>query len=194
MTDNETSEKKPIGRYPASPLTAFYNLIKDYFLAIAGAAVVALVLRVFVIEAFRIPTDFMAPALLPGDLIFVDKLAFFKMPWSAERKPARGDVVVFAFPNDPTKDYIKRVIGVEGDNVEVRANQIYINGRSISRQVEPETFEENLNGRHYYATWTGASVEARNMVAVVVPVVPTTVPVHFCRMPFGFEAVDVKLM
>src|SRR5262245_53795458 len=110
MTEAKSPQKGGAGsrlveRYQASPLAVLSKLLKDYFFAIAGAAVVALLLRVYVVEAFRIPTDFMSPALLPGDHIFVNKLAYGKVFGGA---PQRGDILVFSFTNDPTKDYIKR--------------------------------------------------------------------------------------
>lgn len=139
------------------------KLLKDYFFAIAGAALFAILLRVFVIEAFRIPTDFMAPVLVPGDLIFVNKL---------DRVPHRGDVVVFSFPNDPTKDYIKRVIGIEGDSVEIRGGQVYLNGKPVSKPVDarsPDVFEEELDGHRYSVGWSGAARESRELIPVKVP-------------------------
>ncbi|MBI3558102.1 MAG: signal peptidase I, partial [Deltaproteobacteria bacterium] len=115
MAESKPESKKFADRYQISPVTALYTLLKDYFLAIAGAAVFALLLRVYIVEAFRIPTDFMVPMLLPGDHILVNKLTYSGVFGMASSKPARGDVVIFTFPNDPTKDYIKRVVAVAGD-------------------------------------------------------------------------------
>lgn len=153
------------GRHAPPP--SLGRLVRDYLFAIGAAAVIAILLRVFVVEAFRIPTDFMAPMLLPGDHIFVNKLAY-KGPFGAD-KPARGDVIVFAFSNDPTKDYIKRVVGIGGDRVEMKKGVVILNGNPVSRLMETDVFEETLDGRHYYVEWRGAPPEARDMTGVVVP-------------------------
>lgn len=155
-------------KHQATQITSVYGVFKDYFLAIAGAAIMALLLRVYVIEAFRIPTDFMAPMLLPGDHIFVDKLAYVTLPALKRKAPARGDVIIFSFPNDPSKDYIKRVIAVAGDTVELRDSRVLINGKVISRVLD-STFEEDLYGRRYIVQWKNASADSRKMTAVKVP-------------------------
>jgi signal peptidase I len=124
------------------------SLLSGYAIAIGTAAAVALLLRVFVLEAFRIPTDFMAPTLLPGDHIFVNKL---------NKSPKRGDVVIFSFPNDATKDYIKRVVAIEGDKVEIRDGVVYLNGK------------DELADKKYRVSWEGATEEARRMMPVTVP-------------------------
>lgn len=170
MAEKQSSARKLTDKYAGSPLSVLSKLLKDYFVAIATAATVALLLRVYVIEAFRIPTDFMAPMLLPGDLIFVDKLAYVKRPFAENPpRPDRGDVVIFSFPNDPARDYIKRVIAVEGDTIEIKASQVYLNGKSISRQVAPDRFEEVLGERTYQVQWMGTAEDARQMVSVKVP-------------------------
>jgi len=97
--------------------------------AIVVAFLIAIVIRTFVIQAFKIPSGSMIPTLLIGDHLLVNKfllgtpvdvpftdIHLFMMP--GLRKPQRGDVVVFKYPEDPTRDFIKRVIGVEGDVVE----------------------------------------------------------------------------
>ncbi|MBI3542311.1 MAG: signal peptidase I, partial [Deltaproteobacteria bacterium] len=144
-------------------------LLKDYFFAIVGAAVVALLLRVYVVEAFRIPTDFMAPMLLPGDHIFVNKLAYGGIFSGTTRAPARGDVVIFSFPNFPQKDYIKRVVALEGDTVEIRDSRVVVGGKPISREMERDVYEEELAGHRFYVQWKTAAPESRNMPKVTVP-------------------------
>ncbi len=113
--------------------------------AVVVAFVIALFIRTFVIQAFKIPSGSMIPTLLIGDHLLVNKFLLgtpvdvpftdvhlFMMP--GLRKPHRGDVIVFKYPEDPTRDFIKRVIGVEGDVVESKDKIIYVNGR---RLVEP---------------------------------------------------------
>jgi signal peptidase I len=153
----------------AAPDRALTKLLKDYFFAIAGAALVATLVRVYVTEPFRIPGDFMEPMLRPGDHIFVNKLAYGWPGVPATKLPERGDVVIFTFANDPSKDFIKRVIAVGGDTVEIKNNQVILNDKPISRSMEADVFEETIEGRHYYVTWKGAAAESRRMTRVTVP-------------------------
>src|SRR5437660_5017029 len=96
------------------------------------AVLIALVVRTFAIEPFNIPSGSMIPTLLVGDYLFVSKYSYgysrFSLPFSPNlfsgrifgRLPERGDVVVFKFPKDNTTDYIKRIIGLPGDRIQVR--------------------------------------------------------------------------
>src|SRR5580658_8124625 len=103
-------------------------LALDIALVFIGPVLLVLPLRVYVVEAFRAPSSSMYPTLEIGDHVFIDKLA---------RTPARGDVFVFHHPCDPEKDYIKRVVGLAGDHVEVRCNVLYLNGAAVpSKLVE----------------------------------------------------------
>jgi signal peptidase I len=101
------------------------------------AGLIALFIRAFVVQAFKIPSSSMEPTLLVGDYILVNKFIYgFRIPYTDTRyfqfkKPQRGDVIVFIFPLDPSKDFIKRVIGTEGEKVEIIHNKIYINERLI---------------------------------------------------------------
>lgn len=93
-----------------------------------------LILRSFVVEPFRIPSTSMLPTLHTGDFILVNKFAYgFRMPVTHQvilpwDKPERGDVAVFRFPPDPTKDFIKRIVGLPGDEIAYRDRKLYING------------------------------------------------------------------
>jgi signal peptidase I len=92
---------------------------------------VALTLRAFVLEAFKIPSSSMYPTLQIGDHIFADKI----MPlW---RSPDRGEVVVYRYPCDPQRDYISRVVAIGGDGVEVRCSVVYVNGKAVENQLVP---------------------------------------------------------
>lgn len=126
------------------------SLAREYAEAIAIAIALALFLRTFIIQAYKIPSGSMEPTLLIGDHILVDKLAYgLRMPdsffgltpfkgefpygkyvlnWAPVH---RGDVVVFVFPPDPTKDFIKRVIGVGGDTVAVKNGIVYLNDKKM---------------------------------------------------------------
>jgi signal peptidase I len=85
-------------------------------------------LRIYVIEVFYIPSGAMIPTLQVGDNILVDKL---------KRKPGRGDIIVFKFPLEKTKDFVKRAVAVGGDTVEVRDDKLFINDREVPRTRQP---------------------------------------------------------
>jgi signal peptidase I len=98
------------------------------------ALALALVIRAFFVQAFSIPSGSMEPTLLVGDYLLVNKLAygirnpFTNKIWIPLGKPQRGDVAVFIYPQDPDKDYIKRVIGLPGDRIQIINKKLYING------------------------------------------------------------------
>ncbi|MCU0606074.1 MAG: signal peptidase I [Candidatus Edwardsbacteria bacterium] len=109
--------------------------LREWAAALLWAAVIALLLRAFVLQAFRIPSGSMEDTLLAGDFLFVNKFVYgIKLPFTgrtlapALRPPAPGDVVVFKFPLDG-RDFIKRCVAVAGDTVLVRDRQLYVNGR-----------------------------------------------------------------
>ncbi len=118
------------------------------------ALVVVFVIRSSVVEAFRIPSGSMIPTLLVGDHIFVNKFAYgFKIPFSdwvgkpiyfIERAgPQHGDIIVFEFPKDPSIYYIKRVVGLPGDVIEIRNKVLSINGKVIEQTpTEKDTAEK----------------------------------------------------
>lgn len=121
--------------------------IRETIEAVVVAFLIAIVIRTFVIQAFKIPSGSMIPTLLVGDHILVNKfllgtpvdipftnITLFRMP--GLRKVQRGDVIVFKYPEDPKRDFIKRVIGVGGDVVMEKDKVVYVNGR---RLVEPYT-------------------------------------------------------
>ncbi|MDN5345421.1 MAG: signal peptidase, partial [Clostridia bacterium] len=87
------------------------------------AAILALIIRSFLFTPFYIPSESMEPTLYPGDRIIVNRLIY------RLGEPQRGDVVVFHYPLDPSRDYIKRVVAIGGDTVEARHNTLYINGQ-----------------------------------------------------------------
>ena len=124
---------------------------------IVQALILALILRTFLFQPFNIPSGSMKPTLLVGDYIFVSKFSYgysrYSFPfgppifdgrvWAGE--PARGDVVVFKYPPDPSKDYIKRVIGLPGDKVQLKDSVIHINDDPVQR-VEDGAFTERNFG------------------------------------------------
>jgi signal peptidase I len=115
---------------------------REYTESIGGAILVALLLRAFFFEPFHIPSGSMIPTLLVGDFIFVNKMAYgLRIPFTDPAKvhkiwegaPKRGDVIVFIVPQHPDIDYVKRVIGVPGDRIDIKDNVLYINGVEQSR-------------------------------------------------------------
>jgi len=110
----------------------------EYVEAIILALVLALFIRTFVVQAFKIPSPSMVPTLLVGDHILVNKFLYgFNLPFSekkslAIREPQRGDVIVFKYPKNRKLDFIKRLIATEGETVEVRNKKIFINGEAIN--------------------------------------------------------------
>jgi signal peptidase I len=110
---------------------------REYFESIVIAVILALFIRTFVVQAFKIPTGSMENNLLVGDHLLVNKFIFAPTEWRIERallpiQPIkRGDVVVFKYPSEPDRDFIKRVIGLPGETLELRHKKIYINGSPI---------------------------------------------------------------
>ncbi len=113
----------------------------DYARSFFPVALAVLLLRAFVFEPFRIPSDSMMPTLLDGDFIVVDKFAYgLRLPVTNTKildtgGPRRGDVVVFRYPPRPSENYIKRVVGLPGDHVTVRDDRLIINGKVIPFRV-----------------------------------------------------------
>ncbi len=110
---------------------------REYIESILIAALIALFVRSFFIQAYKIPSGSMEPTLLVGDHLLVNRMSYVvKVPFLdtvlfSTGKPQRGDIIVFRYPEDPTKDYIKRVIAMEGETVEIRNKIIFINGKKI---------------------------------------------------------------
>jgi len=114
------------------------RLFREYAEAIIIALIAALIIRAYVIQAFKIPSGSMEKTLLIGDHILVNKFIYgTTIPFSDKRvlvfkKPERGDIIVFKYPENPKKDFIKRVIATEGDKIESRNKVIYVDGKKIN--------------------------------------------------------------
>ena len=111
------------------------SVLREYAEAIALAVLLALFIRSFVVQAFKIPSGSMLPTLQIGDHILVIKSIYgVRMPFTNSviipvKDPKRGDIVVFIYPVDPGKDFIKRVVAVAGDTVEIRNKRLLVNGQ-----------------------------------------------------------------
>ncbi len=130
------------------------SFLKTIFIALICAGLV----RSFFFEPFHIPSSSMKPNLLVGDYIFVSKYSYgysrYSFPfglnifegrfWASE--PKRGDVVVFRLPSDPKINYVKRLIGLPGDQIQVRGGVVYINGEAIKKEEDGIFLDENIQG------------------------------------------------
>ena len=114
------------------------SITREYAEAIVIAVLLALFIRTFIVQAFKIPSGSMLETLQIGDHLLVNKFIYgIKMPFTGKvlipvREPQRGDIIVFKFPEDPSVDYIKRVVAVGGDTVEIQDKRLFVNGRLVS--------------------------------------------------------------
>jgi len=107
------------------------NLWRDILEAVILAVILAAVIRIWIVEPFYIPSPSMEPTLYPRDRIIVNKLIYKFRPVE------RGDVIVFKYPLDTQRDFVKRVVALEGETVEIRNNYVYINGRRLDEPYLP---------------------------------------------------------
>jgi signal peptidase I len=139
----------------------------EYSISFFPVILIVFLLRSFLVEPFKIPSSSMVPTLLVGDFILVNKYTYgIRLP-VANRKlielgsPQRGDVMVFRFPEDPSLDYIKRVVGVPGDRIEYRNKRLSINGAAVPmRQTDDYLSKERMQfSRRYVETIGGVNHE-----------------------------------
>jgi signal peptidase I len=127
--------------------------LREYTEVIVISVVLALFVRTFVVQAFRIPSGSMEDTLLVGDFLLVSKFIY----WFTDPKP--GDVIVFKYPLDPSRDFIKRCVAVEGQTVEIRQKELYVDGRRISlppegKHIDSRTYQQGLNERDNFGPVT----------------------------------------
>jgi len=126
------------------------SVLREYTEAIVIAILLALVIRAFVVQAFKIPSGSMKPTLLIGDHILVNKFIYgIKVPFTNYElihisNPKRGDIVVFEYPVDPSKDFIKRVIGLPGDKVRIENKVVYVNDQALSEPFAVQSDDKIL--------------------------------------------------
>ncbi|MDP6603612.1 MAG: signal peptidase I [Rhodospirillales bacterium] len=143
---------------PESGVRKFFASVVDNLRTIIYAVLIALVVRTFAYEPFNIPSGSMIPTLLVGDYLFVSKFSYgysrhsfpFSFPPFSGRlfsdQPARGDVAVFKLPSDNRTDYIKRIVGLPGDKIQVISGVLHINGEPVRRR-RIEDYAHTDNGR-----------------------------------------------
>ncbi|MEK7329392.1 MAG: signal peptidase I [Candidatus Eisenbacteria bacterium] len=140
------------------------SIVREYVEAALWALIITLFLRAFVIQAFRIPSESMKDTLLVGDFLFVNKFEYGpKMPFThlrlpGLRQPKRGDVIVFQFPQDPSKDFIKRCVATGGETVEIKNKQVAVNGRALNEpytiHTDPSVKPAGYEYRDNYGPYT----------------------------------------
>ncbi|HAC78700.1 MAG: signal peptidase I [Candidatus Binatia bacterium] len=119
------------------------SIVREWAEAIIVALLLALFIRTFFVQAFKIPSGSMLPTLQIGDHLLVNKLLYgIRVPIVGKRyfdffAPERGDIIVFVFPEDPAKDFIKRVVGIPGDVLEIREKKLFRNGQMVDDGDEP---------------------------------------------------------
>ena len=155
------------------------SIIREYAEAIVIAIILAFFIRVFVVQAFKIPSGSMIPTLLIGDHILVSKMAY-GFQWPTDCKfhvsfppvtcysssilwefgtPQRGDIIVFRYPEDEEKDFIKRIIGLPGDTIHTKNKVVYINGKplrdeSYTQRIDPGIIDGRINPRDNFGPIT----------------------------------------
>ena len=129
------------------------STLREYFESILVAVVLALFVRTFVFQAFKIPTGSMKPNLLVGDHLIVNKFIFAPTASPLEkallpmRTIRRGDIIVFKFPEEPERDFIKRVIGLPGDTLELKNQTVLINGQPLTEEYAHYLFPPSVDGQ-----------------------------------------------
>jgi signal peptidase I len=144
---SETSQQSPASSaepslHASAPAVKQKSIIREYAESILIAVLLALVIRTYLVQAFKIPSGSMEDTLAIGDHLLVNKFIYgTKLPFSDKRlltlrDPRRGDVIVFEYPEDPSKDFIKRVIGTPGDVIEGKDKKVYVNGKPYENPHE----------------------------------------------------------
>jgi len=132
------------------------GVFREYFELIVETAVFVFFVMTFVVQAFQIPTGSMEPTLLVGDFLLVNKLAYARPASGLERailprkKMERNDIVVFKYPNELSKDYVKRIIALEGEKIEIKDKQVYINDEPIPDEHKVHSDNQVYTKNDYY--------------------------------------------
>ena len=144
MTENQEKKKRE------------KSVFREYFELIAETAVFVFFVMTFVVQAFQIPTGSMEPTLLIGDFLLVNKLVYASKASSIEEKILprktirRQDIVVFKYPNDLTKDFVKRVIGLAGEKIEIKNKQVFVNDKPLDEKYKVHNDSQIISKNDYY--------------------------------------------
>ncbi len=139
---------KKINQWLTKVLGPKNSTLREWVESIVVAFIMAMFIRTFMVQAFKIPSGSMRMTLLEGDRLLVNKLRYgAKIPFTDKRlpgfsKPSRGDIIVFVYPEDPKRDFIKRLIAFGGETIEIRYGDIYINDQLIE--------DPRINNMYYY--------------------------------------------
>lgn len=149
---------------PEEPVMKKKHIVREYAESIIVAILLALVIRTFIVQAFKIPSGSMEDTLLIGDHLLVTKFLYgTKIPFTDKkilkiRDPKQGDVIVFEYPEDPSKDFIKRVVGTPGDVIEVKDKKLFVNDKPYNNphevHKEKEIIPKEQNPRDNFGPFT----------------------------------------
>ena len=163
MKEHQESSQAELSPHQPEPIKK-KGLIREYAESIAIAVLLALVIRTYLVQAFKIPSGSMEDTLAIGDHLLVSKFIYgTKIPFVdtrvlTVRDPHQGDVIVFEYPEDPSKDFIKRVVGVPGDVVEGKDKKVYVNGKHYENphevHKEKDIIPKEMNPRDTFGPLT----------------------------------------
>jgi signal peptidase I len=145
VREGEVHKPEEVAAPPVAEVRKRKSVVREYAEAIAIAILLALVIRTLIVQAFTIPSGSMMDTLLVGDYILVNKFLYgpelpvtdYRLP--GFRDPERGDIIVFKYPQDEKRDFIKRIVGTPGDTVQVRGDQVVLNGRPLAEPYVRKT-------------------------------------------------------
>lgn len=132
------------------------GVFREYFELIAETAIFVFFVMTFIVQAFQIPTGSMESTLLIGDFLLVNKLAYTQPKYGFEklilpqRDIQRGDVIVFKYPKELNKDFVKRVVALEGEKIEIKDKQVYIDDEPITEDYKVHSDERVYTHSEYY--------------------------------------------
>jgi signal peptidase I len=156
MDMNETNEPLVEAKKKKGAKKRDRSVFREYFELIAETAVFVFFVMTFIVQAFQIPTGSMEPTLLVGDFLLVNKLVYTNTDNPIDklflpRRPVRRqDIVVFKYPNELAKDFVKRVIGLPGETVEIRNKQVFINDKPLEEKYKVHNDSQVIGKSDYY--------------------------------------------